>query len=405
MRLADASAGFEPRFPRLGAMRLPAAALPILAAILSITCAADASDVAVIWTDRPEIAFHAMQFNASHPRHGVEVFFRADPAQDMRAGGDLPDIVIAGFLPSAGTRDLFAPLDHLLEGDDGIEDAFYPRLMATGRVGGAQMFLPVSFSAPMAVFPRGHPGLSNPLTIGTEEMRELGGAFNARNAGGFTRMGFSPTWNDDFLFTAATLHGASFAEAAPLTWNASALTAAVGFMGEWLTDTNTGTAATANFTYRFFTLPPPAMVTSGRILFAYMDAADFLTIPESRRTALDFRWLANGDEIPMLDGAVFLGMTGRGDAPRAAAEFARWFFRAETQREMLERSHAFGQMEVSFGIVGGFSALRPVTEQVFPHLYPELLGRIPPADFLSPPPVLPADWPAMKERVVLPYLR
>jgi hypothetical protein len=61
--------------------------------------------------------------------------------------------------------------------------------------------------------------------------------------------------------------------------------------------------------------------------------------------------------------------------------------------------------ETSFGISGGFSAMRSVTEQIFPQFYLGLLGHMPPAEFLSPPNILPVNWMAMKERVILPYLR
>ena len=61
-------------------------------------------------------------------------------------------------------------------------------------------------------------------------------------------------------------------------------------------------------------------------------------------------------------------------------------------------------METSFGIGGGFSAMRPVTEMIFPQFYPGLLGHMPPEDFLSPANILPGNWMILKERVILPYL-
>jgi len=61
-------------------------------------------------------------------------------------------------------------------------------------------------------------------------------------------------------------------------------------------------------------------------------------------------------------------------------------------------------LETSFGIAGGFSAIRPVTEQVFPQFYPDLLRHMPPQDFLSPPNILPSNWMEIKQRVILPYL-
>jgi len=395
-----------------------ALALIALAALLASSCSPRGGNVAILWTDRPEFAFYAKYFNASQDRYVIEVFHHDFPAQrlaELGSGRDArerPDIVVASWLQGASARGFFAPLDAYISGDDPIEYAFYPRLLAKGNFDGRQYLLPVSFNAPFAVFARnpaagGSPEFASPFTVGLDEMREMGGNFNARTGAAVTRMGFSPTWNDEFLFLAATLFDASFreAESSPLAWNPAAVEQAAEFAREWNAGVNFGAQATDNFTFRFFTIPPAHMILSGRILFAYMDSASFFTLAEDQRNDLDFRWIAEGDSIPLAAGATYLGLARRSGAPGAADAFIRWFFRADTQRALLERSHKFRQMETSFGIAGGFSALRPVTEQVFPQFYPALLGHIPPEDFLSPANVLPSDWPAIKERVVLPYLR
>jgi len=61
-------------------------------------------------------------------------------------------------------------------------------------------------------------------------------------------------------------------------------------------------------------------------------------------------------------------------------------------------------MESSFGIAGGFSAIRSVNEKLFPLYYPSLLGKMPPAHYLKAPNVLPALWPDIKQAIVLPFL-
>jgi hypothetical protein len=60
--------------------------------------------------------------------------------------------------------------------------------------------------------------------------------------------------------------------------------------------------------------------------------------------------------------------------------------------------------ETLFGIGGGFSAMRTVTEHIFPRCYPGLLGHMPPEAALSPPNILPHNWMAIKQQVILPYL-
>jgi hypothetical protein len=59
---------------------------------------------------------------------------------------------------------------------------------------------------------------------------------------------------------------------------------------------------------------------------------------------------------------------------------------------------------VTFGIAGGFSALRTVTDRFFPSQYPLLLGNTPALEYITAPETLPIRWESIKTRVVLPYL-
>jgi hypothetical protein len=128
------------------------------------------------------------------------------------------------------------------------------------------------------------------------------------------------------------------------------------------------------------------------------------TLAPERQSAVDFRWIAVRDTIPLSEDTVFLGLCKKGKAKKAAAAFIQRFFRLENQRLLLESGRNKRMNETSFGISGGFSAIRGVTEQIFPQFYPNLLGHMPPEEFLSPPNVLPRNWIALKERVILPYL-
>ena len=386
--------------------------LPVLAALFAVLCLPSCKDaessVAVLWTDRPDFAFYAGYFNASQDRYKVEVLQRAFPpaARYGESSGKIPDIAVAGYLRGALVREYLVPLEPHLETEGGFTEAFYPSLLSAGNFDGKQYLLPVSFNTALIAFDSANENLlSGPLTVGLDEMTQLGLSFNRTSGGRFSRIGFSPSWDGGFLFTAASMLGADFEEARPLSWNGEALGLAMDRMREWDTAANGETGNIADFTFRFFTVPPAAMLLSGRILFAYMDSSSFFTLNTAQRESLDFRWLAGNERIPLTEDTAYLGLTKAGRAPKAAWAFVRWFFDSETQLEMLEKSRQFRQMETSFGIAGGFSSLRPVTQQFFPRFYPALMGRIPPEDFLVPQGPLPGDWPAMKEQAVLPYLK
>jgi ABC-type glycerol-3-phosphate transport system substrate-binding protein len=360
---------------------------------------------AILWTDRPEFAFYAEYFNSSQDQYKVETRYFESPAQRLLNSAEAPDMVAGSWLKSASTRSFFKPLDSFFRNRRIEQAAFYPRLLAMGNIDGKQYLLPVAFNIPALIFARDKGDLlSNPFTIGFEEMKTLGKAYNQEQNGAYTRMGFSPSWNDDFLFIITTLFNAAFREAAPVAWDAAAFERGIAFAGDWIREVNTGIQNEEEFTFKYLSDPPVKLVLSGRVLFAYMDSAGLFTLAEERRTNLDFRWVAEKNTIPVMEEAVYYGIAKKGKAQKAAAAFTRWLFQAETQRLLLQKSRDNRMLEISFGIGGGFSAMRPVTEQIFPQFYPGLLGHMPPGDFLSPANILPQNWTILKKRVILPYL-
>ena len=174
---------------------------------------------------------------------------------------------------------------------------------------------------------------------------------------------------------------------------------------KWINEANTSIQAEDDFIFKYCYDPPAKLVSSGRILFTFMDSSVLFILPEERRANLDFRWIAESNSIPVDEGSVYFGIHKKAKAKKAAVAFARWFFSTDTQRLLLEASNSKRLLETSFGIGGGFSAMRTVTEQVFPLFYPSLLGSMPPESFLSPPAILPQNWMIVKEKVILPYLK
>jgi ABC-type glycerol-3-phosphate transport system substrate-binding protein len=371
------------------------------------SCAFRSSAIAVLWTDRPEFALYAEYFNASQDVYKIETRYFESPSQKLTENGEVrPDIVAGSWLKSVSTRSLFRPLDSLFKKDRLSGDSFYQRLLDLGNIDGKQYLLPVAFNIPALIFDRDKADqMSNPFTLTLEEIKMLGKSFNVENGGGvYSRMGFSPAWDDDFLFVSAVLFGASFREASPLEWDDAALERALSYIESWISESNTGIQAEDDFTFKYFYDPPSKLAVNGRILFFYMSSADLFTLPQERRSNLDFRWIAGEETIPISEDMVYFGIYRHTKAKKAAEAFMQWFFREDTQRLFLEAAKDKRLNETRFGIANGFSALRTVTEQIFPQFYPSLLGRMPPGSFLSPPNILPRNWMAMKERVILPYL-
>lgn len=361
---------------------------------------------AVVWTDRPEFVAYAEQFNASQSRYRIEVFYKEEPAQALAGAKDMPDVVVGSWLKSAATRSFFSPLEYFFEDLLIAENAFYPSLLKLGNIDGKQYLLPVSFNIPAFVFSRENAALvAQAFTLSPEDVRALGKAYNEKKGEYYTRMGFSPRWNDDFLLVFATLYGASFREGSPLAWEESALERAIAQVRSWTGEANGSAEAEDEFAFKYLYDPAPKIALSGRVLFSYMVSDKLFTVPEQTRAALDFRWVARDASIPVAEGATYLGICKKGKGKHAANAFVQWFYKEDTQRKMLDAAKRYRAMESSFGIGGGFSALKSVNEQVFPTYYPGLLGHVPPAEYVSAPNILPRDWTTLKRRVVVPYIR
>jgi len=383
---------------------LPLIALILLASVLS-SCSLMDRKVAVMWTDRPEFVAYAEHFNSVQSRFILEVYYRESPAQALTDIKDYPDIVVGSWLKSASTRSLFKPLDYFFEDLLLAENAFYPSLQRLGNIEGKQYLLPVSFNIPALIFSRENSTLvATSFTLSPDEIQALGKAYNEQSDSYFSRMGFSPRWDDEFLFVLASLFGASFREGSPLTWDAAALERAITYIRNWTTNANGDIGAEDDFAFKYLYDPAPRLATSGRILFAFMTSDRLFTVQDETRAALDFRWIARDLSIPVVEGATYLGICKNGKGSAAADAFVQWFYKEESQKQLLELSKRYRTIERVFGIADGFSALRTVNEEIYPLFYPGLLGHVPPPEFLSPPNILPKDWLVLKNRIVLPWL-
>jgi len=375
----------------------------LLALISILSCGG--GKTAQIWTDRPEFALYGELFNTVQTQYKVSIKYYENPGQVLGRTRDTADIIVGSWLKNSTTGTYFRSLDNLFGAKKLSRNIFYPKLLAVGRIERNQYLMPVSFNLPMLIFSKEkNMELNNPFTIEFDEIKTLSKDFNTVTRGTLTKMGFSPLWSDDFLLTAAVLLGSNFREASPLAWNALALEDSMDFIYNWTNEINTSNQAEEDFTFKYIFDPPDKLIQNDRILFSYMNSRDFFTLSEESKSTLDYRWIMGEDKVPINEDIVFLGMPKRARATKAARAFIQWFFTAENQTVILEYSMTNRISENVFGICGGFSALTPVTEQVFPRFYPELTERMPPSDYLMPPNVLPGNWADIKERVILPYL-
>ncbi len=375
-------------------------------AVLALASCSPDRDTAVLMTDSPEFAFYVDAFNASQDRYRLELQFRPNIPKALGRETETPPALAVGrFLANDQARSRFVNLDYLFRELILNPSGVYQGLLQRGEFDGRQLLLPLSFNMPLAAWRRGEetPAKDN-FVISLEEIRAAAAARNELKGPAFTRMGFSPRWDPDFLLLYARMSGAAFREGSPLSWSDDGLSSAIGGLRSWSTDVNRSPADEDDFQFKYLYLPRNLSVQEGRIAFAFLDSSRYFLLSEERRAALDYRWIAKGTAVPVLEDALYAGILRRGKGRAAAESFLKWFFREETQRYLLEKTRAMRTSESVFGIAGGFSSIRSVNEKVLPGFYPSLLGHLPPPEYIEAPPALPADWPDLADRVLKPFL-
>ncbi len=385
---------------------IPAVILCFLLPTVLASCSRESGKIAVIWTNQPEFASYVELFNNSQDRHRIVVEYKENPSGALMAAKNPPEIIIGPWLKGEKTRSRLVPIDYLFAELRINSKQFYSALLDLGNVRGRQYLLPVSFNLPAIIFSADNKGLiANDFSLSLEQIQDLSRDYNEKTGGIYTKMGFSPRWDSEFLYLVAQMFNARFEEGSSLFgWNEASLAEGIRYLRGWTTGINTSPRAEDDFQFKYLYDPPHKLVTAGRNLFSYMSSEQLLVLPRDKIQNIDFRWVMKDNKTPVRDDIVYLGICKRARNMEAAEAFIIWFYGEKNQRALLERAKQMGIMDQNFGISGGFSALKPVNEKVYPLFYPSLLGHLPPEETLGVPRILPNNWETIKAGIVIPYL-
>jgi hypothetical protein len=369
-------------------------------------CQSRKSPIAVIWTNQAEFASYTELFNKSQSKYRIVVEYRENPAEALIGEAKTPDIVVGPWLKGEKARSRLIPVEYLFNELRINSGQFYPQLLDLGNIQGNQFLLPVSFNLPALIFSQDKQHLiTNDFSLSLDQVQTLSREFNVQKKGVYSRMAFSPRWDNEFLYLSTMLFDVKFEESPKiLKWNQNALAETIKYLRTWTKAINTSTTAEDDFKFKYLYNPPYKLVTAGKNLFSYISSEDLFVIPRDKIQNIDFRWINRNNRTPVNDGITYMGICRNAPNLDAAEAFMIWFFNENSQKELLERSRSMGVMQQSFGIAGGFSSIKSVNEKTFPLFYPALLGHVPPADSLSVPRILPNNWETLKTNIVLPYL-
>lgn len=375
--------------------------------VYCIACKNAEDSIAVVWTDRTDFITYCEAFNSAQPRYKITMSYKQNPADALMNTQNPPDLVVGPWLRGDAALVKFVTIDNLLSEKNINPDSFYPLLRELGNVNGKQYLLPVSFNLPAIIFSASQQNLPKTnFTLSLEEMQELSAAYNKKSGTDYTRMGFSPRWDTNFLYVTAQGMNAAFEETKNLfSWNDKALQDIIAYTRTWSETVNTNAAAEDEFQFRYLYDPPYTLVTDGRCLFWYLSSDELFSLNQERLKSIDYRWMSYNGKTPVQDTIIYAGICKKAKNKAAAEAFLCWFFNEESQKQMLSRSQTDNMIAPSFGLAGGFSALRNVTENIFPVYYPLLLKHLPQTDDFAAPYSLPHNWEQLKKEIIFPYLR
>lgn len=364
----------------------------------------------VIWTNCSEFAQYIEIFNKTHSDSKAILVYKENPALSMPPAKDelQPDLIIGSWLRSEAPQKNFKSLDYLFDTKNLTSEIFYPQLLEAGKNHKVQYLLPVSFNLPSIIFSTENKDLiTDSYTLTPEQIRQIASWYNKKDKKeNYTRIGFTPLSNSDFLYLTSKVYGGGFREEKnKITWNDQSLLNATGFLKNWIQTENTSAQVEEDFAFKYLFMPKYRQVTSGRTLFAYTTSDDLFESTKGNEYGIDYRWVTHDNKLPIEDSFTMMGIYRKSKNQVGATAFITWFFQSENQRTILERKEALSLETEKFGIAGGFSAVRDVTEHILPVFYKQLLTNLPPAQMLSVPNKLPARWESYKTLVVEAYLK
>ena len=364
----------------------------------------------VIWTNCSEFAQYAELFNKNNSENRAIIVYKENPALSLPVPKDElpPDIIVGSWLRSDKTKKNFCSLDYLFTHNQISSEMFYKNLLDSGKVRHSQYLLPVSFNLPAVIFDKTNESfVSENYMLTLEQLREMGSKYNQKKSNEtFQRIGFAPLNNSSFLSLTAKLFYSDFTEVKNnIVWNEENLEKTVSFLKSWVKTENLSAQIESDFAFKYLFMPYYRQVSSGRTLFACTSSDSLFKTMHEQDLNLDYRWLVQDGKIFMDDSFVMMGIFKKSENRTGASEFISWFFQNEVQREILERKESASLETDMFGIAGGFSAVRSVTEHILPIFYTQLLSNLPPAQMIQVPQKLPPRWESYKTQVVEPYIR
>ena len=391
--------------------------------VLNLACKKSVEqEIGVIWSDNVEFAWYCELFNASQDDHRFVVEYKKNIVDDLLSSEEVPDIIVSSFINVSATRASFRKMDRLLTKMDA--SLFYEELLELGKVDSSQYLLPVSFNLPCLIFSiKNTHLLQNSFTISLDDLKQISPCFNSKSKGLYTKMGFAPRWEGEAMYLAMQGMDVNFEEKILAVqnendtsqdgelreyifkWDEAKLQDAINYLKKWTGEVNGSAEEEEDFKFKYLYNVPYLLIENNFCAFYYMPTNRLFSLTQERMQNLDFRYLEVDGKIPCKDDVLYMAITKTSKNVKATEFFLQWFYSNETQENLLRKKMESSLLSKQFGIAGGFSAVKQVTDEVFPKYYPLLLSHLLPYNLLKVPSVLPKNWNVLKEKLLIPYLQ
>ena len=359
----------------------------------------------VLWTDRPELAAYAQAFNSAQNEYVVEVVYKDSPASALK--GKKPgrwDVAVGPFLTSVSLNDTFMPLESLFSDGTVSKPRFYQNALEKGISNGHQMLLPFSFNVPVFIFQSGKIKQEfDSFALSPDSFSAICSDFNKAKSR-HAKSAFSPLWNPESLFFFSILSPglySQFEQGAEV--RQQDVETGLDQIRQMIADLDGGIKAETRFREKYLYKNPLELLDSSHIFFWYSDVGNFYTLPSDRRQNIDFRYYLNSNgKVAVCEDMLWLGIPKKGGNTMGAIAFIKWLMNPVVQQDLIIRAR---EMDIrSFGLAGGFSAIKTVNEDALPQIYPFIIPFIPKEEYTAFPDPCPTDWYAFKKGAVIPYL-
>lgn len=364
------------------------------------SCGSDSTPTVVL-TDRPGLVQAVEAYTEEHPE--LPLVVRYTPAVTAeRVERREADLVVASGIHTDALITAMRPLDTPNMPLTADRD-FYSALLRPTRRDGRQMLAPISFGLPIVAAKSATTrGLPDPMIVDPETLMAFSAEWSrTTESGRWTRLGFSPSWDGQFLLDLLMIRQPAALGSGPLAPDAVALTEVLAEARGWVESGDGTMAKDVDFDRRYRYVPDVDLILDGRILFTRIGFEEWTRWPEEMTEDLDFRYLSGPREIPVVD-AVYAGIPRRSDNTDAAAEFLAWILDPGVQERLMDRWRRQG-LKV-FGVFGGLSSRPRVNEGPLTERFPRMEGKIPEGHYLADPVVVPDRWSRIRGEVLVPWL-